>query len=193
MSGHFDKSKLLNAAAVVFAQKGMGATIQEISEKSEMPAIMIHRHFPTKEKILEEIFRSFFSEWLTFINNVKKLPFTDSDFFETADIFIDMITTLRSERAEKIALAVIKNFSFFAEKNQKEFPEILRKIDEMISKCQEKGIMRKDSDPESIRVVLISSFLALYGDMNSAGNECKTRKIESARKEMKYLLRSFRA
>ncbi len=72
------KKKILESALKLFSTKGyLGATTKEIAKESEIAEITLFRHFPSKEKLLEEVINtySFLPVLRELITEIANMPY----------------------------------------------------------------------------------------------------------------------
>jgi len=50
--------RLLETAKVAFAQKGSGASLDEIAKVAGVGAGTLYRHFPTRDALIEAVYRN---------------------------------------------------------------------------------------------------------------------------------------
>jgi AcrR family transcriptional regulator len=51
-----NRERLLSAADLVFAERGPGASTEEVARRAGVGIGTVFRHFPTKESLLEAVF-----------------------------------------------------------------------------------------------------------------------------------------
>lgn len=85
--GHSPESKIMNAARLVFMEKGYdGARMQQIAEKAGMNKALLHYYFGSKDKLFLAVFEAEMTKLLSSLLAVffSDKPFSDKirDFFE---------------------------------------------------------------------------------------------------------------
>ena len=55
--GARNRARLVAAAKVVFAKRGPAATLEEIARKAEVGIGTLYRHFPTRDALIEAVYR----------------------------------------------------------------------------------------------------------------------------------------
>jgi TetR/AcrR family transcriptional regulator len=86
------EEKILNAAQMVFVQKGMdGTRMQEIADEAGINKALLHYYFRTKQKLFEAIFKKVFSSAFP---NIQALLLANQPIEEKLSIFIDKYISL---------------------------------------------------------------------------------------------------
>jgi AcrR family transcriptional regulator len=100
------KKKILESALRLFSTKGyLGATTKEIAKDSKIAEITLFRHFPSKEKLLEEVINtySFLPVLRELIPEIEKKPYEKAliiiarRFLKTLDSRKELIQIMHSE------------------------------------------------------------------------------------------------
>ena len=53
-----NREQLLQAATTIFAQKGAGASLEEIAREAGLGMGTLYRHFPTRDALVEAVYRT---------------------------------------------------------------------------------------------------------------------------------------
>lgn len=92
MSGEETKNKIIEVAAVLFAQKGFeGASVREIAKKAEVNLAAINYHFSSKNNLFEAVFKN---NWNWLAGGIQKIG-EDKNLslhefcFKVFDFFVD--------------------------------------------------------------------------------------------------------
>lgn len=100
------KDKILESALRLFSKKGyLGATTKEIAKEADIAEITLFRHFPSKEKLFEEVITtySFLPALKGLLPQVLDMPYEKTltiianRFLETLTLRKDLIQIMHSE------------------------------------------------------------------------------------------------
>ncbi|GGX03559.1 hypothetical protein GCM10007242_05790 [Pigmentiphaga litoralis] len=95
---------ILDAGAAVFAEKGYdAATMTEVAARSNTAIGSLYRFFPTKE-VLADVLLARYGERIHASLDAITADAADLDAARLADRLVDLMSTLRSDRAAAIAL-----------------------------------------------------------------------------------------
>jgi AcrR family transcriptional regulator len=73
------RAKILNAAMVVFAHKGMGATMSEVATTAGVSYGLVYRYFANKEALLVELVEKVMSDSLKALEGALEMPGTPGE------------------------------------------------------------------------------------------------------------------
>lgn len=73
------RAKILNAAIVVFAQKGMAATMSEIATTADVSYGLVYRYFVNKEALLAELIEKVLSDSRKALEEALEMPGTPGE------------------------------------------------------------------------------------------------------------------
>jgi AcrR family transcriptional regulator len=154
-------TKVLNAAAELFAERGIDATSMDaIADESGVSKATIYKHWPDKDTLALEVLAHLFG-----LDG--KLP-----VFDSGDLRADLIAQLRCEPApERKAMRekIMPHLIAYASRNQ-EFGVAWRHravepgrvaIANMIRRGQKRGVLRRELDPEVAIALLLGPMI--YG------------------------------
>lgn len=103
---HTTRDKILEAALKLFSEKGyLGATTREIAREAGVAEITLFRHFPSKEKLLEEVINTytFLPELKALLPEISQMAYEEAltaiagRFLHTLNLRRDMIRIMHSE------------------------------------------------------------------------------------------------
>jgi AcrR family transcriptional regulator len=155
------QQKLLDATLKLVSEKGyLGATTREIAQEAGVTELTLFRHFGSKEKLFEEVLRSY-----VFLPTLKELlPETDDLPCEDALRLIATNFLLSLKKRKSMVKIMHSELNLYPEKIRKVYS---RSIDEVRSalaryfvSLQEKGMFRNVSSETAARVFL--SILSSY-------------------------------
>ena len=58
-----NRARVAEAAYVVFAERGLDATVAQVAERAGVGSATVFRHFPTKADLLDEVARRWLEDW----------------------------------------------------------------------------------------------------------------------------------
>lgn len=97
------KTRILDAAIELFAQKGYSATgMRELARRADVNLAMINYHFGSKQKLLEAVFDVFFERHSNAVQTVLQLDGTPEQRIRSA---IRRLITLFRERPDLVRVA----------------------------------------------------------------------------------------
>jgi AcrR family transcriptional regulator len=73
------RAKILKAAMVVFARKGMGATMSEVATTADVSYGLVYRYFANKEALLVELVEKVMSDSLKALEGALEMPGTPGE------------------------------------------------------------------------------------------------------------------
>src|SRR5215471_13624400 len=73
------RAQILNAAMVVFARKGMGATMSEVATTADVSYGLVYRYFANKEALLVELVEQVMSDSLKSLEGALEMPGTPGE------------------------------------------------------------------------------------------------------------------
>src|SRR6516162_4203053 len=73
------RTKILNAAVIVFARKGMGATMSEVATAANVSYGLVYRYYSSKEALLVELVEKVMSDSLKALEGALEMPGTPGE------------------------------------------------------------------------------------------------------------------
>ncbi|TYL46348.1 TetR/AcrR family transcriptional regulator [Nocardioides sp. BGMRC 2183] len=58
-----NRARVADAAYLVFAERGLGATVAQVAQRAGVGNATVFRHFPTKEDLLDEVAARWLEDW----------------------------------------------------------------------------------------------------------------------------------
>ncbi|MCX5885004.1 MAG: TetR/AcrR family transcriptional regulator [Proteobacteria bacterium] len=156
------RGKILKTGLKLFSKKGyLGTTTKEIARDAGIAEVTLFRHFPSKEKLFEEVINtySFLPALKELLPEIEKLPYEDGlrviarNFLNTLALRKNLIRIMHSEipqypeTIQKIYHALID--------------EILKTLASYFSEMQKRGILRMFDTELSARAFL-GMFLSYF-------------------------------
>ncbi|MGW4210438.1 TetR/AcrR family transcriptional regulator [Lentzea sp. NPDC004789] len=161
-----NRDKLLEAAREAFATEGLSVPVDEIARRAGLGAGTMHRHFPTKESLLEAIVVSHVELLVEEARALEDAPDAGAAFF---GFCFGMVERGMANRALAEVLAGV---GFDAKAKVAAVAEELdRTLERLVARAQAAGAVRSDVGMAEIQVLLNSVHLAAErtgGDKDTA-------------------------
>jgi len=145
-----NRERILNVAKVAFARSGAMASLDEIANKAGVGAGTLYRHFPTRDALLEAVYRT----------EVEKLAAAERKFAETMSpvealrawmlLFVDYIATKQIIAPALNTLVGGPSKVYEASRGQ-----VQGAIEALVRRAIKSGDIRKDLDPFDLLRALI--------------------------------------
>ena len=174
------RGKILKTGLKLFSKKGyLGTTTKEIARDAGIAEVTLFRHFPSKEKLFEEVINtySFLPALKELLPEIEKLPYEDGlrviarNFLNTLALRKNLIRIMHSEipqypeTIQKIYHALID--------------EILKTLASYFSEMQKRGILRMFDTELSAR-----AFLGMFLSYFNARHFLMRKKYQSSDTDM---------
>jgi len=156
------KDRILRTALKLFSKKGyLGATTKEIAGGAGIAEVTLFRHFPSKEKLFEEVINtySFLPALKGLLPEIEKLPYEEGlrviarNFLNTLTLRKNLIRIMHSEipqypdKIKEIYHSLID--------------EVRKTLASYFAKMQRRGMVRK-FDPELSARAFLGMFLSYF-------------------------------
>jgi AcrR family transcriptional regulator len=140
-----NRERLLEVAAEAFAQHGIDASLEDIARKAEVGVGTLYRHFPTRDALLEAVFR----------NNVDQLSEAADRLLATlppAEALAQWMQEFVSYVAAKKGMAAHLKTVVSAESDLFAYSHsrMDAAIGKLVAAARESGAIRPDAEPEDI-------------------------------------------
>lgn len=156
------KNKILETSLKLFSKKGyLGATTKEIAKDAGIAEITLFRHFPSKEKLFEDVINtySFLPILKGLIPGISKMPHEKAlaviakRFLDTLDSRKEMIQIMHSE-VRRYPEKIYKIYHGFID-------ETIRTLASYFNEMYKKGILR-EFDTESGARAFLGMFFSYF-------------------------------
>jgi len=146
-----NRERILRAANDVFAEQGLGASVEEIARRAGVGMGTLYRRFPHKTELIDAIFEVHLYE----LARVAREALTQSDAWEGLCHFLEQAVSLqaRNRGFAEIVAVHLRDENLVARARARVTP-LLRQL---ISRAQEAGALRPDVVYEDISVLLWTS------------------------------------
>jgi AcrR family transcriptional regulator len=121
-----NRDKLIKAAGLAFFQHGIDTSLEEIAERAGVGIGTLYRHFPTREHLVEVVYRREVEDLCQAAETLAKKHSPDVALSEWMLRFVDYIAAKRG-MADSLKLLVASNSEFFAESSGR-IPAALQKL-----------------------------------------------------------------
>jgi AcrR family transcriptional regulator len=149
-----NRDKLVKAAGFAFSQHGIDTSLEEIAERAGVGIGTLYRHFPTREHLVEVIYRREVEALCQAADDLAKKHPPDVALAEWMQRFVDYIAAKRG-MANSLKLLLASNSEFFAEASGKIPAALQRLVDAAIAQ----GSIRADIESSD----LLQALSGIYG------------------------------
>ncbi|WP_119389252.1 TetR/AcrR family transcriptional regulator [Taklimakanibacter lacteus] len=154
-----NRDKLIKAAGLAFFQHGIDTSLEEIAERAGVGIGTLYRHFPTREHLVEVIYRREVEELCQAAEALARKYPPDVALAEWMQRFVDYIAAKRG-MADSLKLLVASNSEFFAESSGR-IPAALQKL---IDAAIASGTIRADIESSDV----MHALSGIYGAPKTA-------------------------
>lgn len=93
-----NRARVAEAAYVVFAERGLDATVAQVAERAGVGSATVFRHFPTKADLLDEVARRWLEDWAGYMEQRLGSRVTSAGQTAFADLLPALFERLRRDR-----------------------------------------------------------------------------------------------
>jgi AcrR family transcriptional regulator len=138
------RAKILNAAMLVFAHKGMGATMSEVAAAADVSYGLVYRYYTSKEALLVELVEKVMSDSLKALEGALELPGTPGERLQT--LLAQILTGVR-EHPEFILLVQ----QMLAEEADRDRPRVTGQEANQVVRFPIQQALRSEATREHLR------------------------------------------
>ncbi len=149
-----NRDKLVKAAGLAFSQHGIDTSLEEIAGRAGVGIGTLYRHFPTREHLVEVVYRREVEDLCQAAEFLAKKHPPDVALAEWMQRFVDYIGAKRG-MADSLKLLVAGNSEFFAEASGK-IPVALQRL---IEAAIASGTIRADIESTDV----MHALFGIYG------------------------------
>jgi AcrR family transcriptional regulator len=149
-----NRDKLIKVAGLAFAEHGIDTSLEEIAERAGVGIGTLYRHFPTREHLVEVVYRREVEALCQAAEDLARKHPPDVALALWMQRFVDFIAAKRG-MANSLKLLFASNSEFFAEASGKIPAALQRLIDAAIAH----GSIRADIDSSD----LMTALSGIYG------------------------------
>jgi AcrR family transcriptional regulator len=141
-----NRAKLLAAAREVFAERGFGATLDDIARHAGLGTGTAYRHFPNKQAIAAEVLTDATEQ----ISAAARDSLSIEDPWQALVTFFDRIA---GQQVQDRGLYETLTGQGNNEQQARIWPEVVAAVTELLDRARRSGAVRDDAAPQDIAVV----------------------------------------
>ena len=142
------RRQILDAAVRVFAREGFHATrVSDIADEADVAYGLVYHYFPSKEKVLDELFTERWSLLLVAIEEADKSGDDPRDKLRSVARFIIESYRYDPDLMKVIIVEVTRAANSFGRTHLDDIDAAFRLIERIITEGQSSGNFRKEVDP----------------------------------------------
>jgi AcrR family transcriptional regulator len=163
-----NRDKLIEAAAVAFAEHGVEASLEEIARSAGVGIGTLYRHFPTREHLVEVVYRREVELLCAAADELAQRERPDIALEQWMQRFVGYIATKRG-MASSLQLLYATNSQLFA-KTSGMVPQALHRLVEAAAAA---GLIRKDIESADV----LQAMSGIYSAPNSPDWRERSRRL----------------
>ncbi|OHV84891.1 TetR/AcrR family transcriptional regulator [Rhizobium sp. LCM 4573] len=148
-----NREKLIEVAAAAFAEHGVETSLEDIARKAGVGIGTLYRHFPTREHLVEVIYRRELENLAAAATELAQSHAPDTALEEWMRRFVGYIAAKRG-MANSLKILMNTNSSLFAEG----FGRIRSAFEGLVKAASDAGSIRKDIDTTDLLHALSSIY-----------------------------------
>jgi AcrR family transcriptional regulator len=160
-----NRARLVDAATVAFEEQGADAPLEEIARSAGVGIGTLYRHFPTREALLEEVFRG----------RIEAVTALGDELLDAPDAFDALVRWLHAHLTNAMACrglagaVVIELLDVDCRGDQVPACTQMRAVGaELLARAQAEGTARSDADAEDL-VRLVNALVSATDDAGDRG------------------------
>ncbi len=142
-----NRERILKAAKVLFAERGLGVTLDDVAHSAGLGVGTVYRRFPNKDALVEALFEQRVIELI----NVAKAALEFSDGWEGFLYLLANMLTLETE--DRGLRDVILGSEYIKGRLKDLKAEVAPLIESLVAKAQEQGALRPDFRANDVPVL----------------------------------------
>ncbi|MET8360819.1 helix-turn-helix domain-containing protein [Micromonospora sp. NPDC005171] len=139
-----NRERLLAAASDLFAEHGLGVTLNDIAHRAGVGVGTAYRHFPNKEALIDELFE----ERLQAVVDVAQHALDDSDAWNGLLTFLERALYMR--HGDRGLDEIMNNGVLGDERVSQVRDRIAPIITKLVTKAKDQGVVRPDFDQSDL-------------------------------------------
>jgi AcrR family transcriptional regulator len=148
-----NRDRLVEIAAIAFAEKGVETSLEDIARQAEVGVGTLYRHFPTREHLVEVVYRRELESLAAAAETLSQDQAPDIALEEWMRRFVDYIAAKRG-MANSLKILMNSNSSLFAEGSGL----IRTTLDRLVEAARDAGTIRTDIDTTDLLHALTSIY-----------------------------------
>ncbi|TNM61343.1 TetR family transcriptional regulator [Aliirhizobium smilacinae] len=134
-----NRDKLIEIAAQAFADNGVETSLEDIARKAGVGIGTLYRHFPTREHLVEVVYRRELQNLADAADELSRTEAADVALEQWMRRFVSYMATKRG-MASSLKIIASSNSAMFAEG----FGRIRSSFDKLLTEAQDQNLIRKD-------------------------------------------------
>lgn len=134
-----NRDKLIEIAAQAFADNGVETSLEDIARKAGVGIGTLYRHFPTREHLVEVVYRRELQNLADAADELSRTEAADVALEQWMRRFVSYMATKRG-MASSLKIIASSNSAMFAEG----FGRIRSSFDTLLTTAQDQNLIRKD-------------------------------------------------
>jgi AcrR family transcriptional regulator len=134
-----NRDKLIEIAAQAFAEKGVETSLEDIARKAGVGIGTLYRHFPTREHLVEVVYRRELQNLAEAAEELSRTQPADIALEQWMLRFVNYMATKRG-MAGSLKIIASSNSAMFAEG----FGRIREALDSLLTAAMDQNLIRKD-------------------------------------------------
>ena len=163
-----NRDKLINSAAVLFAERGVDIPLEEIAQHADVGIGTLYRHFPTREHLVEIVYRREVEALIAAADDLARDHRPDVALELWMQRFVDYIATKRG-LAKSLRILLTSNSSLFSDTSGK----VARVLDMLVSAAVASGSIRPDINSQDV----LHALSGIYSAPESPDWRARSRRL----------------
>jgi AcrR family transcriptional regulator len=148
-----NRDRLVEVAAVAFAQNGLETSLEDIARQAGVGIGTLYRHFPTREHLVEVVYRRELESLAAAANDLREQNAADVALEEWMRRFVGYIATKRG-MSNSLRILMTSNSSLFAGSSRL----LQSAFDGLLRNAAEQGMIRRDIEAMDVLHALSSIY-----------------------------------
>ncbi|OBQ71003.1 MULTISPECIES: TetR/AcrR family transcriptional regulator [Mesorhizobium] len=140
-----NRDRLVEMAAAVFAERGIDASLEEIARRAGVGIGTLYRHFPTREHLVEVVYRREAEALCAAADELAKKHASDVALEEWMRRFVDYIATKRG-LATSLRILISTNSTLFSDTSGR----VSQALRQLVEAAVADGTIRGDVDASDV-------------------------------------------
>ena len=167
--GQRNRDRIIQIAKVAFSENGAGASLDDIAKKAGVGAGTLYRHFPTREALLEAVYRAEVKNLAITAEQLSQRLTPGDALRECLLLFIEHLAT------KKIVAAALNGLVSSSQVFEENLPKVREAVTLIYERAINAGEIRPDVNPmDHIRAIIGVTF---FGDSDD-WKECAIRLVD---------------
>ena len=158
-----NRERVVEAAAALFAERGMSVGVPEVAERAGVGKATIYRSFPTKEKLIAAVLEQRMAWMRERADLAAQAP-------DAGAAFRELLAELAEIQASDRALADAMVYKQRLPELAPALESVRKALDRLVTRAQEQGAIRRDVSGGEVRLLLgaVTRAMAEEGERDPA-------------------------